>query len=106
MIAVHAMYERRSAGDRFDMDYLRRTRIPFVRDVLRPYGLIDIEVHAGVAGVPDGTPAKYCCVIVLRFETLEGFRRAFREEAARMNPGILEFTNIVPIVDVTEVVPA
>jgi len=103
MIHVHAMYEKRSSDDRFDLEYLVQKRIPYVKQLLGPYGLDRIVVHAGIAGIPPGTPPKYCCMIVLSFETQAGFEEAFRREAVRLNAGIGDFTNIEPVVMVSEV---
>ena len=106
MIVVHAMYERKSTDERFDFDYLVATRIPFVRRTLQPYGLVDITVHRGISGAGGAGAAKYACIITLRFETLEDLRNAFAREGERMNAGIREFTEIEPIVVVSEVVPS
>lgn len=103
MIAVHAMYTRRSADDRFDFDALVERRVPFVRSVLAPYGLVDIEVHRGRGDLPGLTTPSYECIIVLYFATLDGFLRGFQEQRERMDPGIREFTDMEPTVTVTEV---
>ena len=98
------MYTRRSPEDRFDFDVLVGRRVPFVRSVLEPYGLVEIEVHRGRGNLPGMTTPIYECVIVLYFATLDGFMRGFEEQRERMDPGIREFTDMDPTVTVTEVV--
>lgn len=102
MIVVLAMYEKSSPDDRFDMAYLLQTRIPFVKRTLEPYGLTDIEVRQRVSGFPPGSAGKYYCIIVLHFATLDGLRRSLVEQGERLNAGIRDFTDIEPVVMVTE----
>jgi uncharacterized protein (TIGR02118 family) len=103
MIAVHAMYQRRSDTERFDFDVLVQRRLPLVRQVLAPYGLVRVSAHRGLGDVPDMSAPTYACILVLEFETLEGFQRGFREQRAQLDPGIAEYTDMTPVVTVTEV---
>jgi hypothetical protein len=103
MIAVHAMYRRRSDDERFDFDVLLQRRLPLVREVLAPYGLVRVSAHRGLGDVPEMTAPSYECILVLEFTTLEGFQRGFREQRARLDPGIAEYTDMTPVVTVTEV---
>jgi uncharacterized protein (TIGR02118 family) len=106
MVTVHALYERKSTDERFDMEYLIEKRIPFVKEVLKPYGLLGITVHRALdlgAGAP---PPRHHCVIALCFEDEDGLRRALQVERARMDAAIAQFTDIAPLVLISEVVLA
>ena len=63
MIDVLAMYEQKSSEDHFDMEYLVEKRIPFVEEVMRPYGLTGIVVREGIAALPE----KHQSVVVLYY---------------------------------------
>jgi hypothetical protein len=103
MVTIHALYEQRQQHERFDMDYLVSKRIPFVREVLQPYGLVDIVVHKGIK--PPGLEIlpRFVCIIVLTFSSTDGFLRGWNEQSERLNAGIAEFTNIAPMVQISEV---
>ena len=103
MIRVFVMYPH-SEGARFDTNYYAKQHMDMVREAFKDHGLVDIRVDRGVAGPKPKSPPIYACVGTLTFETLEGYKEAFREHGKRLFEDIPNFTDIEPVVQVNEVV--
>ena len=97
MIKVSVLYPQR-AGAKFDMAYYCDSHMPLVQRVLRP-AIKGIAVDKGVAG---GTPA-YVAIGHLWFDSVASFEGAFGPNADKILSDIPNYTNIEPIVQISEV---
>ncbi|HEY8101076.1 MAG TPA: EthD family reductase [Burkholderiaceae bacterium] len=101
MIKVSALYPN-IEGTQFDMAYYCNVHMPMVKEKLGT-ALIRIEIDRGVASSVTGAPANYCAAGHLYFETMEKFLAAFTPHAQVIRGDVPNFTNIVPTVQISEV---
>ena len=101
MIKVSVLYPQR-AGAKFDMDYYCDSHMPLVQRVLRP-AIKGIAVDKGVAGGTPGSAPAYVAIGHLWFDSVASFQGAFGPNADRILGDIPNYTNIEPIVQVSEV---
>ena len=103
MIRVFVMYPH-GEGARFDAQYYAGQHMDMVREAFKDQGLVDIRVDQGFVGPKPKSPPIYACVGTLTFETMEGYKAAFREHGKRLFEDIPTFTDIEPIVQVNKAV--
>jgi len=103
MIRVYVMYPRRE-GARFDAAYYAKQHMDMVRTAFDGYGLLDIRVDKGLVGNTSKSQPDYVCVGTLTFETMDGYKRAFRDHGAPLMADVPNFTDIQPVVQVNEAV--
>ena len=101
MIKVSVLYPQK-AGARFDMDYYCDSHMPLVQSKLKP-ALKGIAVDKGLAGGAPGAPPSYVAMCHLWFESAAAFERAFEPAAAAITSDIPNYTDIEPIVQISEV---
>ena len=103
MIVVTAVYDN-TPGARFDLDYYARGHLPLVRERWGNAGLISIEGLRGVASFGGGEP-RYGVIAILRFESQVAFEAAATgEHSAEISADIANFTDLVPDMQVCEVI--
>jgi uncharacterized protein (TIGR02118 family) len=103
MVRVYVMYPHR-AGARFDVEYYAKTHMDMVRKAFADYGLVDIRVDKGVMGGSSKAAPTYACVGTLTFKSMDDYKSAFRERGAPLLADIPNFTDIQPVVQVSEAV--
>lgn len=103
MVRVSVMYPHRD-GARFDVQYYAKTHMDMVRKAFADYGLQDIRVDQGVMGGSSKAPPVYACVGTLTFDTMEHYKTAFREHGQPLMDDVPNFTDIQPVVQVSEAV--
>jgi uncharacterized protein (TIGR02118 family) len=103
MIRVSVMYPHRE-GARFDVQYYAKNHMDMVRKAFKEHGLVDIRVDKGLVGGQPKTPPPYVCIGTLTFETMDGYKDAFRTHGKALFEDIPNFTDIQPEVQVNEVV--
>ena len=103
MIRVSVMYPHRQ-GARFDVAYYAGQHMAMAREAFKTYGLVDIRVDKGFVGPTPKSPPLYVCISTLTFETLQGYKDAFRSHGARLLADLPNFTDIEPVVQVNEAV--
>ncbi len=101
MIKVSVMYPYR-ANARFDMDYYCDSHMPLVQRKLRP-GLKGVAVDKGVAGGAPGSPPAYVAVGHLLFDSVADFEAAFGPNADAIMSDIPKYTDIEPVLQISEV---
>jgi uncharacterized protein (TIGR02118 family) len=100
MILVSVMYPG-GAGTKFDMGYYLGHHMPLVRERWTPIGLHEAKVVRGV-GTPDGGPAPFQVMALLRFESAEAFQNAAATHGKEIFGDIPKFTDVQPIVQINE----
>jgi uncharacterized protein (TIGR02118 family) len=101
VIKVTVLYPQR-AGARFDMDYYCDSHMPLVQSKLRP-ALKGIEVDKGLAGEQPGSAPAYVAMGHLWFDSVAAFDAAFGANADAILADIPNYTDIQPIVQISEV---
>ena len=101
MIKVSVVYPN-AEGKKFDMDYYCNTHVPMVGALLGD-ALKGATVEKGLGGGAPGSPAPYAGMGNLYFDTMEEFGSAFGPNAEKIMGDVPNFTNIEPVVQVSEV---
>ena len=102
MIKVSVMYPAGS-GHKFDMNYYTGTHMPLVKKLLTPAGLRNVAAELGLAGGAPGAPPAYLAFGHLYFDSAEAFQKAFEPHAAEILGDLPNFTNIQPVLQISEV---
>jgi len=102
MIKVSVMYPHQS-GARFDHAYYRDRHLPLVKarlgDACRSY-----TIDKGLAGGAPGSPATYVAMCHIFVDSVEAFQKGFGAHAAEIMGDIPNYTDIQPVVQISEVV--
>jgi uncharacterized protein (TIGR02118 family) len=101
MIRVSVLYPQK-AGTRFDWSYYLGTHMPMVRRKLGA-ALKNVAVEQGMAGGAPGTPAAFVAVCHLGFDSVAAFQAAFDPHAKEIMGDIPNYTEIQPIIQLSEV---
>lgn len=92
------------AGDgRFDMDYYLDSHIPFAEKLLKPYGLVRVEVDKGVAGGGPGEAAPFAAMAHMVFDSFEDFQRGTSAHDFELAADLKNFTSLKPFFQVSEI---
>ena len=86
----------------FDMDYYCNTHLPLVGELLGD-ALKGATVEKGLGGAAPGSAAPFAGMGNMYFDSVEDFGAAFGPNAAKIMGDLPNFTNIEPVVQVSEV---
>lgn len=101
MIKATVLYP---AGEgKFDMDYYIKSHIPFAEKLLKPYGLIRVEVDKGIAGGGPGEAAPFVAMAHLVFNSIEEFQEATQAHDAELASDVEKFTDLKPFFQISEI---
>jgi uncharacterized protein (TIGR02118 family) len=102
MIKINVMYPY-AEGARFDHAYYRDRHMPMVKARLGS-ACAYYTVEKGLAGrVPGSLPA-YVAMCAFICDSAEGYQAAVEEHAAEIRGDLANYTNIVPVIQFSEVV--
>ncbi|MEG5265907.1 EthD family reductase [Pseudomonas sp. JDS28PS106] len=101
MIKVSILYPYQE-GVRFDHDYYRDRHMPLCQELLGEH-CKGYTVDRGLAGATLDTPPPYIAMCHLFFESLETFQIAMGAHAERLNADVINYTDLLPQVQVSEV---
>lgn len=101
MIKVSVLYP--NGGDKkFDIDYYCNKHVPMVLTLLS--GKVKSgAVEEGLAGGAPGAPASYLAMGHLYFDSIEDFQNSFGPNAQQIMSDIPNFTNIEPVIQISQV---
>lgn len=102
MIKVTILYPN-GEGKTFNMDYYANKHMPMVASLLGD-SLKLVGIDKGVAGRTPDDPIPYLAIGYLYFEKLSAFQNSFGPYAEKIRADIPNYTNIQPIVQISEVV--
>jgi uncharacterized protein (TIGR02118 family) len=102
MIKVSVMYPN-TPGARFDHDYYRDKHMPLVRDLLGSACLF-YTVDWGLAGGAPGEPPTYIGMCHIYSDSVESFQAAFGTRAEQILGDIPNYTDLSPVLQISEVV--
>ena len=101
MIKVTILYPN-GEGKKFDMDYYSTKHMPMIAtllgDSLKLFG-----IDKGIAGRTPADPIPYLAIGYLYFDNLSAFQNSFRPHAEKIRNDIPNYTNIQPVVQISEV---
>lgn len=100
MVIIAVMYPA-GGGETFDHAYYMGTHIPLVRDRWGSMGLQGVEVLRGTPG-PDGAKPTFSTVALLRFASMDAFKKAADAHGAEIFADIPRFTNATPTLQFNE----
>jgi uncharacterized protein (TIGR02118 family) len=101
MIKVSVMYPH-GADAKFDMDYYCKSHMPMVGQKLGA-ACKSMAVEQGLGGGAKGTPPTYVALGHLYFDSVDAFQAAFAPHAKAILADIPNYTNVQPIIQVSEV---
>jgi uncharacterized protein (TIGR02118 family) len=101
VIKVSVLYPHR-AGARFDMDYYCDSHMPLVQRTLKP-AIKGVAVDKGLAGGAPGQPPSYVAICHLLFDSVDAFQRAFESGSEAIMSDIPNYTDIEPVVQISEI---
>jgi uncharacterized protein (TIGR02118 family) len=101
MIRVNVLYPN-NPGSTFDMHYYLSKHMPMVQQKMGA-ALKGMTVDQGLNGGLPGTEAAHRVIASLLFDSVEAFERVFLPAAAEIQGDIPRYTNIAPVIQVSEV---
>ena len=101
MIKLNVFYAG-GDGKHFDFDYYNNSHVPLVAKTLGGT-LMDASYDKGLGGGAPGSSATFVAMANLYFKSMEEFARAFAANAPTLMADLPNFTNIEPVVQISEV---
>lgn len=101
LIKVTILYPN-GEGNTFDMDYYTNNHMPMVADLLGE-SLKFLEIDKGVSGRTPDDPIPFMAIGYLYFEKLSDYQEAFAPHAQRIVSDIPNYTNVQPVLQISEV---
>ena len=101
MIKVTILYPN-DDGKTFDMDYYSNKHMPMVASLLGS-SLKSMAIDKGMAGRTPDDPIPYLAIGYLYFDKLSDYQESFAPHAEKIVNDIPNYTNIQPVVQISEV---
>jgi uncharacterized protein (TIGR02118 family) len=102
MIKVTVLYPNEE-NKNFDIKYYFDTHMPLVRKLVGD-ACKKVEVEKGIAGGTPGSKPMYHIIAHFHYNTVEDFIAAFNPHATTILGDIPNFTDITPVIQISEVV--
>ncbi len=104
MVKVTIMYPN-SEGKTFDMDYYATKHMPMVAELLGE-SLKSLSIDKGISGRTPDDDIPYVAIGYLYFNKLSDYQESFGPNAKKIVSDIPNYTNIQPIIQISEVFKA
>ena len=101
MIKVSVLYPSRP-GNRFDVDYYLTVHMPMAARLLGA-AVKEIAVEIGIGGGTPGEPAPYAAIVGFTCESVDTFTAAFMPVADQLQGDIRNYTDIEPVIQISEI---
>jgi uncharacterized protein (TIGR02118 family) len=101
MIKVTILYPN-GDGKKFDMDYYSTKHMPMIASLLGD-SLKLYTIDKGIAGRTPADPIPYLAIGYLYFDNLSAFQNSFRPHAEKIRNDVPNYTNIQPVLQISEV---
>ena len=103
MVKISILYPK-GENLRFDLCYYVEKHIPLSLKLVGQHpGFIGVSVEHGVAGVKPHSAATFVVCCHFLFDSIDDFRQAFMPYAAILQGEFANYTDITPIIQVSEV---
>ncbi|MEO1260510.1 MAG: EthD family reductase [Bacteroidota bacterium] len=90
-------------GKTFDMEYYANEHMPMLADLFGD-SLKHLEIDQGLSGRTPDEPIPFLAIGYLYFESLSAYQKSFGPNAEKILNDIPNYTNIQPVVQISEVV--
>jgi uncharacterized protein (TIGR02118 family) len=100
MIKVSVHYPN-TPGSRFDVEYYTSVHMPTAVRLLGT-ALKDVSVEIGIGGGVPGDPAPFAAIAGFTCESVDAFTAAFMPVADQLQNDIPKYTDITPIIQISE----
>ncbi|ALJ14316.1 EthD family reductase [Sphingopyxis macrogoltabida] len=104
MLCITAIYPN-EPGSRFDAGYYQSSHARTAQALLAPHGLTAIRTTVGTAAL-DGSPPPFWAVSEMHFTSRAAFDAGIAAEGAALFADIPNYTNVTPILQVSELAAA
>jgi len=101
MIKVSVLYPD-GDGKTFDMDYYCNQHVPLVANLLGD-AVKNATVEKGLGGGAPDVPATFVAMGNLYFDSMDSYQNSFGPNAEEILGDLPNFTNIEPVIQVSEV---
>ena len=101
MIKVSVFYPN-EAGKKFDTEYYFNKHVPLVQEKVGA-AMTGVAVEQGLGSVEPGSKAPFLMMFHLYFDSLEAFQTAFAPHAQTITGDISNYTDIQPMIQISEV---
>jgi uncharacterized protein (TIGR02118 family) len=102
MIKVSVLYPNTPAA-KFDHDYYRDKHMPLVKARMGDHCAY-YTVDRGLAGGAPGSAATYIAMCHIYCASLEAFQAGFGPHAKEITDDIANYTNLAPVIQISEVI--
>jgi uncharacterized protein (TIGR02118 family) len=102
MIKVTVLYPA-GDGKKFDMDYYTTKHIPMVKALFAD-ALKRTAIDKGIAGGAPDSKAPFVVICYLYFDSVTAFQNAMAANGKKVQGDIPNFTDIQPVIQISEVV--
>ncbi len=102
MIKVTILYPN-GDGKTFDMDYYSNKHMPMLESLFGD-SLKKLEIDKGISGRTPSDPIPYLAIGYLYFDNLAAYQNSFGPNAEKIREDIPNYTNIQPVVQISEVI--
>jgi uncharacterized protein (TIGR02118 family) len=101
MIKVSIIYP---GGDdkTFNWEYYSSKHVPMLKSLLGD-SIKAITIDKGISGRTPGSPAPYLAIFNMYFKTITAYQNSFGPNAEKIRSDVANYTNIQPIVQISEV---
>jgi uncharacterized protein (TIGR02118 family) len=103
MVRLSVLYPA-TPGSHFDWSYYLGRHLELSRRLLKPRGLVRIEIDKGIAGLPPGAPPPYHAVGHLFFRTMAELESALTATAAEFIADEHNYFDGQSVVQISEVI--
>ena len=101
MVKVSILYPNKP-GSRFDIEYYLNTHIPMANKLLEP-ALKAVQVEIGASGATSNDTPPFAAIVGFTCESYKAFADAFLPNAAELQSDISNYTDIEPIIQVSDI---
>ncbi len=102
MIQVSVMYPNQDDA-RFDMTYYTEIHMPLVRK-LTGRACRGVAVQRGLSGPQIHSKPTYVALGHIYFDSVPAFEQAFAPHASQIMADVSNFTNLIPVIQINEVI--
>jgi uncharacterized protein (TIGR02118 family) len=103
MIRVSFLYPNTKESS-FNLDYFLKKHIPATEEVLKPAGLVKVEVDRGIGTPEPDEPVPFSIVEHLMFSNFEEMQTAMGEHSRELMEDVPNFTNVKPVVQINRMI--
>ena len=101
MVKVSILYPNKP-GSRFDVEYYLNTHMPMANRLLEP-AIKAVQVEIGASGVTPGEMPPFAAIVGFTCESYKAFADVFLPNAAELQGDIPNFTDVEPIIQVSDI---